>query len=165
MNADDASTPQLHIDSDWKNQAQAEKDKLAEVEAKAEEAAANQPAQGELPVADFKTLIGTLATNAVMSLGGMGDQGDGRVMIDLEGAKLYIDLMGVLQEKTKGNLDEEDEQYLERVIHELQMRFVDFSKAVAAQVSQGGAMPMGTPLGGPDAAGPGITGGSPIIQP
>ncbi|MEQ9617274.1 MAG: DUF1844 domain-containing protein [Phycisphaerales bacterium] len=158
MNQDEAQGPKLHIDSDWKNQAQAEKDKLADLDAQSEAAGAS--GAQELPPADFKTLIGAIATNAVMSLGGMNDPKSGQVMIDLEGAKLYIDLLSVLEEKTQGNIDDEEKQYLERVIHELRLRFVDFSKAIAEQMAreQGGA-----PSGPTTTAGGG--GQSPIIQP
>jgi len=159
MNEPEGQAPKLQIDSDWKEQAQAEKNKLADLDAQSEAAAGED--KEKLPPADFKTLIGTIATNAVMSLGGMADPQSGQVMIDLEGAKLYIDLLSVLQEKTSGNLDDEENTYLERVIRELQMRFVDFSKAVAEQMAKEGGMPT--------AAGPmpsGAQGGqSPIIQP
>ena len=59
-------TPRLHIDSDWKAQAQAEKERLAEQEAAR---AANAPDGGEMPVADFHALVMTLGSQAMMGLG------------------------------------------------------------------------------------------------
>ncbi len=153
MSQDESGTPQIHVDSDWKNQAQAEKDKLKEMD---EQAPQQGGERGELPPAEFKTLVGTLASNAVMSLGGMQHPETGQIMVDMEGAKLYIDLLDVLEEKTKGNLDQEEAEYIQQIAHELRNRFVEFSKPISEQMSQGG-MPGG---GMPGAGGP-----SPIIQP
>ena len=138
MSDEQGQEPKIHIDSDWKSQAQAEKDKLKEMDAASE--AKSSQGRGELPPAEFKTLVGTLASNAVMSLGGMQHPETGQMMVDIEGAKLYIDLLDVLEEKTKGNLDDEEAQYLQQIAHELRTRFVEFSRAVAEQMSkeQGG---------------------------
>ena len=109
---EDQGAPKLHIDSDWKAEAQREKERLAEKEKQAKPAAAKpgQPSRetGELPPADFKSLIGMLASQAVMGLGAMADPQSGRVIIDLEGARFAIDLLDVLEQKTKGNLSEEE---------------------------------------------------------
>ena len=169
MSEEQGQEPRIHVDSDWKSQAQAEKDKLKEMDVQSQ--AGSQQGRGELPPAEFKTLVGTLASNAVMSLGGMQHPETGQVMVDIEGAKLYIDLLDILQEKTSGNLDDEESQYLEQVAHELRTRFVEISRAVAEQMSGGG---QGGQPGGdqPPAAGPGPGpaggaggGSSPIIQP
>ena len=61
----------------------------------------------KLPQADFKSLMGVLASQAIMGLGAMNDPKTGRVVIDLDGARFSIDLLGVLEEKTKGNLSDE----------------------------------------------------------
>jgi hypothetical protein len=62
-------------------------------------------------------------------------------MVDLEGSKFVIDLIGVVEEKTKGNLSEEEETELKQLHTELQNRFVQIAQLVAAQ-GQGG-MPTG----------------------
>lgn len=155
MSQDESGTPQIHVDSDWKNQAQAEKDKLKEMDEQAPQAGGER---GDLPPAEFKTLVGTLASNAVMSLGGMQHPETGQIMVDMEGAKLYIDLLDVLEEKTKGNLDEEEAEYIQQIAHELRNRFVDFSRAISEQMSKGG---MGAGMGDAMPGG----GPSPIIQP
>ena len=88
--------PRLHIDSDWKAQAQAEKERLAEREAArgASERGreAGGEAGGELPPADFRTLVATLASQAMMGLGAYGDPQTGRVVIDVVGAQFAIDV-------------------------------------------------------------------------
>ena len=134
-------TPKLHIDSDWKAQAQAEKERLAEKEA----ARASQPGQGgegEMPPASFQTLVATLASQAMMGLGAYGDPQTGRVVIDLVGAQFAIDLLGVVEEKTRGNLDPEEAKELSEVLAHLRARFVQIAKLVAAQMQrEGGGMP------------------------
>ena len=128
-------TPRLHIDSDWKAQAQAEKERLAERES----ARATRPGaegEGELPPADFRTLIATLASQAMMGLGAYGDPQTGRVVIDVVGAQFAIDLLGVVEEKTKGNLSEEEATELKEVLTHLRARFVQIAKLVAAQMQR-----------------------------
>lgn len=132
-------TPKLHIDSDWKAEAQAEKERLA---AKAEEktAEAGNPAPGELPPADFKSLMGLLASQAIMGLGAYTDPQTGGVVIDLPGAKFAIDLLGVLEEKTKGNLSDEEADEIAKVVTELRSRFVQVAQLVAQQQAEAGGV-------------------------
>ena len=96
-------TPEIQVDSDWKAEAQAEKERLAATE---EKQAENGP-RG-LPPADFKGLMGILASQAMMGLGMVQDPGGKGVMVDLEGSKFAIDLLDVLQQKTTGNLSDEE---------------------------------------------------------
>jgi hypothetical protein len=130
--------PKLHIDSDWKAQAQAEKEKLAAAEAKVE-AAKGERGADELPPADFRGLVGMLASQAIMGLGAMQDPKTGRVVIDLEGARFSIDLLGMLDEKTKGNLTPEEAEELGQILGELRSRYVQIAKLVAAQMAAGTA--------------------------
>ncbi len=140
-------TPKLHIDSDWKAQAQAEKERLAEKEA-ARASQAGPGGEGEMPPASFQTLVATLASQAMMGLGAYGDPQTGRVVIDLVGAQFAIDLLGVVEEKTRGNLDPEEAKELGEVLAHLQSRFVQIAKLVAAQMQREGGMPgMGGSLG------------------
>jgi hypothetical protein len=152
--------PKLHIDSDWKAQAQAEKDRLAEKEA-ARAAEAGEGPEGELPPADFRALVASLASQAMMGLGAYGDPQTGRVVIDIVGAQYAIDLLGVLEEKTAGNLTEEEAAELKEVLAHLRARFVQIAKLVAAQMQRemaGGAGGPG-PIG---SVGPGMGVGSPF---
>ena len=135
----------LHIDSDWKAQAQAEKDRLAAKEA--ERSAEAEPGAGEMPPADFRGLIMTLGSQAMMGLGAYGDPNTGQVMIDLPGAQFAIDLLGVIEEKTKGNLTPEESAELKEVLAQLQARFVHVAKLVTAQ------MQARARAGAPDVAG------------
>jgi hypothetical protein len=131
--------PKLHIDSDWKAQAQAEKERLAEKEAGKEATKAGHEhagAPGEMPPADFRTLVATLASQAMMGLGAYGDPQTGRVVIDVAGAQFAIDLLGVIEEKTEGNLTAEEAAELSEVIAHLRARFVQIARLVATQMQR-----------------------------
>ncbi len=141
-------TPSLHIDTDWKKQAQEEKRKLAEQEAakKAQSAPATVPSAPsggpasagpahrgarparEMPVAGFTTLVQSIMTQALYYLGELG--GVGGEMLNLDMAKHQIDTLNVLETKTKGNLDPAEQKLLDTALYETRMRFV----SVASQM-------------------------------
>ncbi len=151
--------PKLIIDDDWKSSAQAEKEKLAALEKeKAEQAAKTTP--GGLPEhIGFKELISLFATQALMYLGAIPDQ-SGRAMVSLEVAKLNIDLLGVVQEKTKGNLTPEEQEMIDGTVNELRMQFVEVTKAVAKAAEDGTLEQMTMDPNNPQ-AGAGGLGGAP----
>jgi Domain of unknown function (DUF1844) len=141
-----ADEPKLIIDSDWKSQAQAEKEKLAEKAAPKVDAA-------EMRDIGFEDLVGMLATNTLSYLGYVPDPYTGQAMVSIEYAKLHIDLLGVLEAKTKGNLTPEEEASFTKTLTQLRMAFVEVSKAVAKAVKEGKIKPvsaqgMGDPMGG-----------------
>lgn len=73
--------------------------------------------------ASFSVLIMSIASSALMSMGLAPDQ-NGHVTKDKELARFNIDLLRVLQDKTKNNLSNEETQFLEHLISDLQMKFV-----------------------------------------
>jgi hypothetical protein len=145
----EAETPKLHVDSDWKAQAQAEKERLSKQEAEK----GPRAGRDEMPPADFRSLVGLLASQAIGGLGGYADE-QGRVMVDLVGSRFAIDLIGVLEEKTKGNLTDDEAKDLKEVLAELRSRFVQIAQAVAARMASGQGMPSAPrPAGEPPASG------------
>jgi hypothetical protein len=152
MSDEQQDQPKIIIDSDWKAEAQAEKEKLSAQEAEAA-GAGGAEGEGKLPPADFRSIVGMLVQQALMYMGGYQDPKTGKAMFDPEAATHVIELLGILEEKTKGNLTEEEQQELTGVSHELRSRFVEIAQMVAQQ--QGGAP--GTPEGGASGAqgGPG----------
>ena len=140
MSANDEQ-PKIIIDSDWKSQAQAEKDRLAAEEAKADQSGPGGES-GEIPPADFRTLVGMLGMQALMSLGAVADRQSGQAIFDPGYARHMIDLLGVIEEKTKGNLDKEEEDELKGLLQELRSRFVELSRLVAE-----GRIKQGSPAG------------------
>ncbi|MBC8200915.1 MAG: DUF1844 domain-containing protein [Planctomycetes bacterium] len=129
------STPEIHVDSDWKAQAQAEKEKLTAVEQKVEE----KSQERQTPEPNFRGLLGILASQALMGLGMHQDPSGNGVMVDLEGSKFTIDLLEMLVGKTNGNLSEEEATELKQLTQELQNRFVQIAQLVAAQMQEGTA--------------------------
>lgn len=81
-----------------------------------------------LPPASFTGLLVGLATSAFLHLGeGPPEDADGGSR-DLAAAKHAIDLLGILQNKTRGNLDEEEQALLTTLLYDLRMKFVQASK-------------------------------------
>ncbi|MBO9666473.1 MAG: DUF1844 domain-containing protein [Bdellovibrio sp.] len=74
--------------------------------------------------ASLSVLIMSLASSAVMAMGLAPDPATGKTSKDKEMARFNIDLLVVLQEKTKGNVTKDEAQFLENLISDLQMKFV-----------------------------------------
>ena len=145
--------PSLHIDDDWKKQAQEEKRRLAEQEQQRKSAAtpagvmpgtatasrSAAPAAGgkgaareprELPPASLATLVQSLVTQVLFYLGDISTRG-GEPMINLDMAKHNIDVLSVLEEKTRNNLTPEERQMLDAALYEARMRYVSVASRYA----------------------------------
>ncbi|MEE8386655.1 MAG: DUF1844 domain-containing protein [Dehalococcoidia bacterium] len=117
----------LHIDDDWKSEAAAEKERLA--------GTLDSEEQATKPEAGFVGLVQMMAMQAMVGLGGVAGPGGREIPPNLELAKLYIDLLEVLDEKTKGNLNPQEKQLLDTTVHQLRMAYVE-------TVRGGGAPPV-----------------------
>ncbi len=99
-----------------------------------------QPGQDEvrasLPPASFAFLTISLRAQAEMQLGLVRFSEEDQAEPDLPLARHTIDLMGMLLEKTKGNLDLEEQRLLENSLTELRFRFVQVSEEVAKAASR-----------------------------
>jgi hypothetical protein len=118
------------IDEDWKQQARKEKEKLAEVEAKTEEAkeTEEQEAKRPLPPADFTGLVSMLATQAFFAMGVLRAEDDEEREPDLNAAKYNIDMLEIIQKKTENNLTEQESDLLQNTLHQVRMTFVKLSQ-------------------------------------
>lgn len=97
--------------------------------AEAFEQARNAAKAGEeLPAIDLSTFILSLSHSALVHLGDAPDPTGGAQEINLSMARQTIDLLSLLQEKTKGNLTGAEEHMMDQVVYELQMRYVEVSK-------------------------------------
>ena len=113
------------VDEDWKQEAQKEKEILAaQEEAEKEEKQQEQQARGPLPEGNLAALISMLATQALFALGLLQIKGQEERKPDLELAKYNIDMLQVLEDKTKGNLTTEEEAVLANTLNELRMGYV-----------------------------------------
>ncbi|MBI5638737.1 MAG: DUF1844 domain-containing protein [Nitrospinae bacterium] len=80
------------------------------------------------PAINFSTFVLSLSTSAAMNLGGYTDPVSGLIPRNLELAKQSIDILGILAEKTKGNLDADETHLLDSVLYELRMRYIEEMK-------------------------------------
>lgn len=116
------------IDEDWKNQAQKQKEELKE---KVEEKPTDESdSQRRFPPASFEGLLSVFATQAYYALGLIRpeDEKDKEIEPDFELAKFNIDILGVLEAKSKGNLTEDEAKMLQGMLGQLRMIFVQLMK-------------------------------------
>ncbi len=127
--AEDTQDSKIHIDSDWKAEARAEKEKLAQQAEEAPSEKAGGGGMGGLPPATFETLVSTMATQALFSMGAIEDPRSGQRMQNLGLARHHIDMLSVIEEKTKGNLSEEEGQLITGTLYELRSRYIQLAAA------------------------------------
>lgn len=123
--------PKIIVDDDWKEQVQKEKEALNDV---AKEPPAQEPG---MPDASFPFLVTTLSTQALSAMGLIPDPMTGKAVANLPMAKHFIDTLGVLEEKTSGNLDDEEKQLLNESLHQLRMAFVMAGQAKSDEAAGG----------------------------
>lgn len=73
---------------------------------------------------DFSTFVLSLTSSAFYHLGDIADPHTGEKKVDLTAVKQTIEILILLQDKTKGNLSNDEAKLLEQLIYELQMKFV-----------------------------------------
>lgn len=117
------------VDESWKEQAEREKHVA--------EAATPQPGQtgprpagqagpqpDELPQARFDLFVSGLAMEALIALGDMPHPATRKQAANLPQAKYLIDLLGILEEKTKGHVTADEEKLLKDALYQLRMRYL-----------------------------------------
>jgi len=82
----------------------------------------------EFPEASFDMLLMQHHTQAMLAMGMIPDPATGQVIKNKSAAKFHIDMLGIIQERTKGNLNQGEEEALSGVLHNLRMMFVEVSK-------------------------------------
>ena len=128
--------PKIIVDDDWKSQVEKEKEELKQAteqeEVSEESGQADQTAQSmELPEASFLVLLSTLGSQAMASMGLLPDPLSGKPTVNLPLAKHFIDMLSMLQEKTTGNLTDEETAHLRDALHQLRMIYVSSSNQPA----------------------------------
>ena len=109
------------IDEDYKAQVQHDKERAATTEPPPR-------TRPPLPPASFPLLLATLGTQALMALGFLPNPVSEKTEQDLEQAKHLIDMLGVLEEKTKGNLTADEKRQLDSLLFDLRLQYVEASK-------------------------------------
>ena len=133
------------VDESWKEQAQREKQTADAAAGSSKPSAApgqagpetagaaprRERSTEEMPQAQFDLFISGLAMESLIALGDMPHPTTRRQAVNLPQAKYLIDLIGILEEKTKGNLSVEEEQLLKDTLYQLRMRYLTKSGGVA----------------------------------
>jgi hypothetical protein len=103
---------------------------------------AQNPAVGAPPPLEFGHLIQQFYVSAMIQMGANTQEGQ-RPRVDIMGARQTIDLLGILSEKTKGNLTESEDRALQTVLFEVRMAFMELSRMVTLQGVQPPPPPQG----------------------
>ncbi|MCW8133673.1 MAG: DUF1844 domain-containing protein, partial [Planctomycetota bacterium] len=99
-------------------------------------AAAPAGAGDAKPSKVFMNFLSGLVQQALMQLGQMENPFTGGRDLDLEGAKYTVELLGVIQEKTKGNLAPQEDRALAEAVRELKMYYVEVANEVSKQMQE-----------------------------
>ena len=93
----------------------------------------DRDAETEIPGADdpasFVNFLSTLVTNAAAALGAVPHPATGKRSLDLETGKYWLDILGMLKEKTAGNLHPEEARLLNALLGDLRMQYVQLVRA------------------------------------
>jgi Domain of unknown function (DUF1844) len=92
----------------------------------------------------FERFLASLYMTAMLQLGLMHEEG-GQPRIDLIGARQTIDTLGLMAEKTKGNLTSAEEGFLENCLYELRMAYVEVTNSLARPPEPPGAKATSNP--------------------
>lgn len=93
---------------------------------------AQNPGVGAQPPVGFEHLVQQLYLSAMIQMGA-GTQEGQRPRVDIIGARQTIDLLGVLAEKTKGNLNEAEDRMLQTVLFDVRMAFLELTNMITMQ--------------------------------
>src|SRR5262245_18810825 len=113
-----ADDKKIMVDDDWKAQARAEKERLTE-----QQKAVAGPREG-MPHPSFVEIVNLIVMQAMAGLGMLQCAGGERIPPNVEVAKHFIDMLQILEDKTKGNLNPEEKKLLDQVLYEMRMRLV-----------------------------------------
>jgi hypothetical protein len=98
----------------------------------------SNPGIGPQPAVSFEHIIQSFYVSAMIAMGAATEPGQ-KPRVDIIGARQSIDMLALLQEKTKGNLTQKEDATLQNVLFELRMMFLEITNAIAAQAQRGPA--------------------------
>lgn len=87
--------------------------------------------QTDAPDMTFGTFLVSLSTQVLLSLGEIPDPMTGQRTRDLPAAQQLIDIIGILRDKTRGNLDRDEEGLIESILFDLRMKYVEIARQPA----------------------------------
>lgn len=101
---------------------------------------AQNPAMGPQPPVTFEHLVQQFYVSAMIQMGAGAQEGQ-RPRVDILGARQTIDLLGILAEKTRGNLSEAEDRTLQTVLFDVRMAFLELTSMISLQAMQPPAPP------------------------
>lgn len=110
------------VDENWKEQVEKEKARL--------EPGPARPIRAG-PTGEFSAFLSTLSMQALLALGEVPHPVTQATQEDLDQARYLIDVLGMLESKTKGNLTAEESSLLEGILYELRMKYVAKTQGAA----------------------------------
>jgi len=117
------------VDDDWKAEARREKERLARAE--------QQAKQEPVPDPTFAELLNMIALQALVGLGAVTGPAGERIPPNLEIARHFIDMLQMLEEKTRNNLAPDEKRMLDATLYELRLRYVELA-GPASSATPGG---------------------------
>jgi hypothetical protein len=93
------------------------------------------PGMGASAVVTMEHVIQSIYLSAIVAMGAGTEPGQ-KPRIDILGARQSVDMLAVLQEKTKGNLTEKEQRLLQNALFELRMMFLEITNAIAQQAQK-----------------------------
>ena len=87
-----------------------------------------RPSGGPMPEVSFSTFVFSLSSSALVHLGEIPEPSTQQMHQDLMLAKQIIDTLGMLEEKTRSNLDPDEERFFKTVLYDLRLRYVQKSQ-------------------------------------
>ena len=88
----------------------------------------SDPTDAKAPPIDFSTFILSLSSSAIYHMGGFQDPHSGKTSMNLDLAKQSIDIIAILEAKTKGNLEPDEQKLVTHALYDLRMRYVELAK-------------------------------------
>jgi Domain of unknown function (DUF1844) len=107
---------------------------------------AANPGMDHQPPVSFDQIVQSIYLTALVQLGAHAPEGQ-QPRVDILGARQSIDMLGILAEKTKGNLNEDEFRLLDSALFELRMAFLEVTQALARSAAKAGAPGQPGPLG------------------
>jgi Domain of unknown function (DUF1844) len=105
-----------------------------------EDDAENEEIPGADDPASFVNFLSTLATNAAASLGAVPHPATGKRTLDLETGKYWLDVLGMLKEKTKNNLHPQETRLFDGLLGDLRMQYVQLVRATEEKLKAQAAL-------------------------
>lgn len=130
--------PKIVVDEDWKERVRAEREAAREARKTGDSTDRGGPQSGSEPPDPFSMLVSSLAAEAMIALGQAPDPTQGHPIVRPEVARHSIDMLSMLEEKTQGNLSDDESQMLDSLLHQLRMLYVQVYRQPAETPAGGG---------------------------